>query len=277
MAALSRRVFVGASLATASWAIALPSGVAWAAVDRLADRFAPPDGFNRLSLPLGSFGAWLRQLPLRPPDAQVMLHTGALKGRQDAHAAVIDIDIGPRDLQQCADAVMRLRAEWLFAHGRALEVAFNDTGGGQPMRFEQWARGERPRQQGRGLVWVKSAAADASAASFRRYLDTVFVWAGTRSLEQELVRKSVAEVTPGDVVIKGGSPGHAVIVADVVVSPNGSDRRVLLAQSYMPAQSIHVLKNLAEPANSPWYTLREGGSIETPEWTFAAGALREWR
>lgn len=277
MIAVSRRRFVGSGLAAASWLAGGRTSVAQVAWERLADRFAAPVGFMRAPLPQGSFGAWLRLLPLKPADAPVVLHTGALKPRQDVHAAVIEIDVGSRDLQQCADAVMRLRAEWLFAQGRGLEVAFNDTGGGKPMRFEQWARGFRPRQKGRGLVWTKSAEADASAASFRRYLDTVFVWAGTQSLEQELVRKPVATVTPGDVIIKGGFPGHAVIVSDVVVSLDGGERRVLLAQSYMPAQSIHVLKNLSDPANGPWFTLRDGRSIETPEWTFSAGALRGWR
>jgi hypothetical protein len=40
----------------------------------------------------------------------VLLYNGAPKFRQDVHAAVIDIDVGTRDLQQCADATMRLRA-----------------------------------------------------------------------------------------------------------------------------------------------------------------------
>ena len=52
---------------------------------------------------------------MKPANAPVLIYTGAQKWRQDVHAAVIDIDVGRRDLQQCADAIMRLRAEWLFA------------------------------------------------------------------------------------------------------------------------------------------------------------------
>jgi hypothetical protein len=76
-------------------------------------RIAPPPGYQRDSLPAGSFGHWLRQLPLKPGQPPVYLHDGRPKGNQQAQAAVLDLDTGPRDLQQCADAVMRLRAEYL--------------------------------------------------------------------------------------------------------------------------------------------------------------------
>lgn len=238
----------------------------------------PPSGFVRQPVAAGSFAAWLRALKLKPAGRAVHLYTGALKARQDVHAAIIDIDVGTKDLQQCADAVMRLRAEWLFATGRAREIAFNDTGEGKPIAFSRWASGERPRGAGRGLAWSKTAAADQSYASFRKYMDVVFTWAGTYSLERELVAvRSVADVQAGDVIIRGGFPGHAVIVADVAVKAATGERRILLAQSYMPAQEIHVLKNLGDPRLSPWYALEDGRAIETPEWLFPAGSLKRWK
>ncbi len=132
---------------------------------RLEDRFAPPPGFERLPAEAGSFAAWLRGLPMKAEGAPVLLHTGARKWRQDVHAGVVDIDVGARDLQQCADAVMRLRAEWLFALGRKAEIAFNDTKG-KRLRFS-----DRARQDHAGL---------------RKYMDFVFAYAGTYSLEREL-------------------------------------------------------------------------------------------
>ncbi|MFM9938417.1 MAG: DUF4846 domain-containing protein [Hyphomicrobiaceae bacterium] len=243
----------------------------------LAGRFPPPAGFARAPVPSRSFAGWLRDLRLLPHGSPVRLHTGALKPRQDVHAAVVDIDVGSRDLQQCADAVMRLRAEWLFANGRAAEVAFNDTGEGKPMAFSRWAEGWRPKAEGRKLVWSQTAKPEASYASFRSYLDSVFNWAGTYSLERELRSAALAEVASGDVVIRGGFPGHAVIVADVALAVTTGERRVLLAQSFMPAQSIHVLKNPAHSEGSPWYHLLDGQPIVTPEWTFPPGCLRRWR
>ncbi len=172
----------------------------------LAARIEPPPGWSRAPVDGGSFAAWLRDLPLKPVDAPVLLHTGQPKARQDVHTAVIDIDTGTRDLQQCADAVMRLRAEWLYAAGRQSEITFNDTGGAQPMRYSRWVDGERPKPSGRVLVWARTAARDASYAGFRRYMDTVFAWAGTHSLERELMPVATSDVRAGDVFIKGGIP-----------------------------------------------------------------------
>lgn len=243
----------------------------------LANRFPPPAGFERPELQPRSFGDWLRHVQLLPDGQPVLLHTGQPKLRQDIHAAVLNIDVGSRDLQQCADAIMRLRAEWLFAAGRAHEVAFNDTGAGKPMAFSRWAAGERPQPDGRKLVWRRTAAPDASYASFRRYLDSVFAWAGTHSLEQELVPVTAREITAGDVIIRGGFPGHAVLAVDLAVGRETGERRVLLVQSFMPAQSIHVLKNPAATDGSPWYRITDSEPVTTPEWQFPGGSLRRWR
>jgi hypothetical protein len=264
---------------TAGHAAADPSAYRWprsAPGATLAERFLPPAGFERVAAAPGSFAEWLRGLPLKPAGSPVLLHTGAPKFRQDVHLAVVDIDVGTRDLQQCADAAMRLRAEWLYGVNRPAEIAFNDTGSAKPIAFSRWAAGERPHPSGQSLSWSRSAAPDSSYASFRRYMDTVFAWAGTYSLEHELAPVPVAGIAPGDLFIKGGFPGHAVVVADVARSTAG-DTRFLLLQSFMPAQDIHVLKNPQGPEGSPWYALDFGDKLVTPEWVFPRESLRRWR
>lgn len=239
----------------------------------LAKRFAPPPGFDRMAIAPGSFGTWLRTLPMQPEGARVHLYTGAEKARQDVHAGVIAIDTGTKDLQQCADAVMRLRAEWLYAGNRQGDIAFNVMEGGR-VPFLRWAKGERPSPSGKS--WTAKAARDGSYENFRRYMDFIFAYAGTLSLEKELVPVAdLQTIEPGDVFIKGGSPGHAVIVADVAISATTKARRFLLVQSYMPAQEMHVLHNPANTDGSPWYALPHG-ELATPEWTFPAGSLRRW-
>ncbi|HVJ89056.1 MAG TPA: DUF4846 domain-containing protein, partial [Labilithrix sp.] len=88
--------------------------------DRLDVRFSPPQGFTRDDAPAGSFAAFLRTLPLLPPDALVVDYRGAPlydDGRHANIAAVVDIDVGRADLQQCADSVLRLHAEWRYTLG----------------------------------------------------------------------------------------------------------------------------------------------------------------
>lgn len=246
--------------------------------ESLLARFPPPAGYVRLKPAPRSFAAWLGGLPLKPSGAPVLLHTGHPKSRQDVHAAVIDIDVGSKDLQQCADAIMRLRAEWLIAAGRLGDIAFNDTGRGTPMPFSRWAEGDRPKPQGNALVWSRAAAADSSYASFRRYMDAVFTYAGTYSLERELKSVPVGDVQPGDVFIKGGFPGHAVLVIDIATNAATGEQRLLLAQSFMPAQEIHILKDPAHGENAWWFAPpMPGQPFQTPEWLFPPDSLRRWR
>lgn len=58
---------------------------------------------------------------------------------------------------------------------------------------------------------------------------------------------TIEETKIGDVFIKGGFPGHAVMVVDIAVDESTQEKVFLLAQSYMPAQEIQILKN---PNNS---------------------------
>jgi hypothetical protein len=128
---------------------------------------------------------------------------------------------------------------------------------------------------GNKVTWRQAARADASPANFRHYLDQVFTYAGTASLARELQTLTpTTKLESGDVFIQGGSPGHAVIVVDVAENPAG-ERIFLLAQSYMPAQEIQILKSY-QPELEPWYRFQPQTTLETPEWSFAAGSLKRF-
>ena len=235
----------------------------------VAGRIAVPKGFERTAVEKGSFAGWLRHLPLKPENAPVLLFNGSRKANQSVHAAVIDIDAGTRDLQQCADAVIRLRAEYLYSRKAYDEIRFNFTSG-DTAAYVQWRNGFRPEVRGNNVRWVKKADADSSYTSFRQYLDTVFTYAGSLSLSRELdARRNVADIEAGDVFIRGGSPGHAVLVIDTAAKKDTGEKIFLLAQSYMPAQDIHILKNPNDSNLSPWYLVRAGDALQTPEWAFA--------
>jgi hypothetical protein len=244
--------------------------------ETLEARIPAPSGYRRRAVPPGSFGAWLRGLPLKPGRPAVLLHDGRRKGNQEAHHAVVDIDTGPRDLQQCADAVMRLRAEYLLSRGDPAAVHFRFTSGHEAS-LVRWFEGQRPRVVGSRVDWAPRAAADTSYASFRRYLDVVFTYAGSASLVKELRPvPSPAELQPGDVFIQGGFPGHAVLVLDAADEPAGGRTVFLLAQSYMPAQDVHVLRNPQAADGGPWYDTSFGDVLQTPEWTFRPDGLKRF-
>jgi Domain of unknown function (4846) len=212
----------------------------------------PPDGYERVKLAKGSFGEWLRTISLKKDD-HVYLYDGSLKRNQAAQFAVLDIRVGNRDLQQCADAVMRLRAEYLFAEGRYSEIVFRDN---NDTPYEWKGKGNK---QG-----------------FDKYLETVFGMCGTASLEKQLEPVGKRhQMQPGDVFIKGGFPGHAMIVVDVAANKNGK-KIFMLAQSYMPAQDIHIVKNPGNEKLNPWYETSEERVIITPEWQFKQNQLYKW-
>ncbi|MFA6034730.1 MAG: DUF4846 domain-containing protein [Myxococcota bacterium] len=245
-----------------------------AASPTIESRIPVPEGSVREPVAAGSFGEWLRKLPLKPSDTPVRFYDGRLKQNQNVHCAVVDIDVGDADLQQCADAVIRLRAEYLFSTGKALNVVFHFTSG-DAIPFARWAEGYRPKVVLNKVFWVPGGEKGASHGNFRRYLDVIFRYAGTKSLEKELKPVTdVAALEIGDVFVQGGAPGHAVIVVDTASDPKTGKRVFLLAQSYMPAQDIHVLKSYS--GSSPWFPADFGETLRTPEWTFKSAHLRRF-
>lgn len=245
--------------------------------ERLAAAIPPPPGARRVDLPAGSFGTWLRGLPLLPAGAPVLLYTGETKPNQRAHHRVVDIDVGDRDLQQCADAVMRLRVEYLWSSGRRDAIAFKLTDG-TPWDFTSYLGGTRLKLVGKRAERVPGSPRAATRETLRGYMRTLFTYAGTASIAGELPRRELAALTAGDVLVQGGFPGHAVLVLDLAVDDRGG-RYFLLGQSYMPAQQFHVLTNPGDPALSPWYRADALASgVMTPEWgPFTAGDLRRFR
>lgn len=210
-----------------------------------------PAGFERIKKDTASFGNWLLKVKLKK-DKTVFTFNGRPKANQNAQFAVLDISVGEKDLQQCADAVMRLRAEYLFATKQYRQILFRDNEG-KVYQFEE----------------------PYTSNNLQQYLQRVFGMCGSASLAKQLKHAALKEMEPGDVIIRGGFPGHAVIVMDVAINPEGK-KIYLLAQSYMPAQDIHILVNPLNKNFSPWYTVNDEALIQTPEYTFTREELRKW-
>ena len=168
------------------------------------------------------------------------------------------MDIDSVDLQQCADACIRLYAEYLWNSKQYGKIKFHFVSGFLA-DYERWAHGERISVNGNHASWYRiNNNEDYSYKTFREYLLMVFMYAGTASLPQDM--EDVGS-TPsiGDVIIQPGSPGHAVMVVDK------AGEKFIVAQSYMPAQEIEILRSTE--GTGCWTTV-DGDKAITPEWRF---------
>jgi hypothetical protein len=239
-------------------------------------RIKVPEGFIRIKPSSNSFGEYLQNLPMKKDGTKVLLYNRKIKTPEDVYVAVLDIDVGEKDLQQCADAVMRLRAEYLFGKGRYEEIHFNFTNGFNA-DYIKYAEGNRFKFKGNSVSWKKTEERDYSYTNFKKYLEIVYTYAGSASLTKELQKvKSLADLEVGDIIIQGGSPGHAVIVVDSAKSKVTGEKIFLLAQSYMPAQDIQILKNPEDEKLSPWYSNKVLDTLVTPEWEFKKTDLKRF-
>lgn len=242
---------------------------------KISERFNVPEGFTRIKVDTISFGHYLRNLPLKDAGEKVRYFDGSTKDKINVYDAVVDLPIGNRDLHQCADAVMRLRAEYFFKRQEYDSIHFNFTNGFRA-DFSNWRKGKRIGINGNNVSWKQSASPSDSYKNFWKYLEMVFSYAGTASLEKEMSSIPIKAIKIGDVFIKGGFPGHAIIVVDMAEHKISGEKIFLLAQSYMPAQEIQVLKNLNDRELSPWYSSVISNEMRTPEWTFEKTNLKRF-
>jgi hypothetical protein len=243
--------------------------------DSIRSRFDAPEGFKRLTAEKNSFGEYLQNFKLKPEGTVARNYDGSIKEPANVYEAILDIDVGTKDLQQCADAVMRLRAEYLYKQQRYGEIAFNFTNG-FTAEYSKWRNGYRIKVKGNKTTWYKKYEYIESYQNFREYLDIVFTYAGTLSLSKEPTPAVITDLQIGDIFIRGGSPGHAVIVVDMAVNEDTGEKLFILAQSYMPAQDIQILKNTGNNKISPWYSDKIEGDLITPEWIFKKSELKRF-
>ena len=241
----------------------------------LETRILTPEGFERTTIDENSFAKYLRQLPLKPHGSEVTLYNGSSKPNYEVYDAVVNLNIGRKDLHQCADAVMRLKAEYLWYQKQYDKIHFDFTNGFQ-VDYSEWMKGKRIVVKGNKAYWTLSNSPSNTYQDFWRYMEIVFSYAGTLSLSKELKPVNIENLKIGDVFIQGGSPGHAIIVVDLALNLQTNKKIFLLAQSYMPAQEIQILKN-PDNKTSPWYSVDFGEILETPEWTFYKTDLKRFQ
>ncbi len=215
-----------------------------------------PTGFERVTKTQGSMAAWLGQIHLKK-DKTIYLYNKKPSTHQTWPYAVLDVSVNGDGLQQCADAVMRLRSEYLFAEKNYRAISF------------PYANGT--------FNFASNTSSCYTHDCLMKYLKNVFISCGTYTVEQ--VTKQVRDFSAleaGNVLVKAGSPGHAMMVADVAVNPATKEKIYLLIQSYMPSEDIHVVMNPSNAQLGPWFKVDTGKDIRTPGYHFEKKHLRKW-
>lgn len=242
----------------------------------IKERFSAPENYIWIDEKPDSFGYFIEHFKLKKYGSPILKYDGTEIATQNLHEAVFNIDTGTKDLQQCADAVIRLRAEYLFKTKKFGEIKFHFTSG-DLMKWNDYKSGIRPIINGNSVTFRKTETFDDSYESFRKYMDLIFNYSGTISVNKETKPVTQnSDLKTGDILITPGSPGHVVFIAGVSEDKNGK-KLFLLGEGFTPAQSIHILKNPFNKSISPWYELDvNAAETKTARYLFSPTNFRRY-
>ena len=92
----------------------------------LKERIHTPEGFHREEVETDSFAAFMENYALYKDGKKVKLYDKTLKQNQDAHVAVLKMKLVEGDLQQCADSIIRLYAEYFYQNKMYDKISLSD-------------------------------------------------------------------------------------------------------------------------------------------------------
>ncbi len=242
----------------------------------IKERFITPENFVWEEEKPDSYGYFIENFSLKSYGSPILKYDGTEIGTQHLHEAVFDIDTGTKDLQQCADSVIRLYAEYLLKQKRFDDIKFHFTSG-DLVSWDNYKKGIRAFVNGNNVSFRKVAEEDDSYKNFRDYLDLIYNYAGTISQNRETKAVTKNEdLKTGDILITPGSPGHVVFIAGVSKDKNGK-KLYLLGEGFTPAQSLHILSNPFNKEISPWYELDVNApEIKTARYVFSPINFRRY-
>ncbi len=249
-----------------------PDSIIDVAGTTLITRVLAPKGYNRVSAENGSFAQFLRDYQLKENGAKVLLYDGKEKSNQASAMAVFALPLEAKDLQQCADSIMRVYAEYYLSIKQYDKICFGYSDGFKA-EYAKWIEGNRISVSNSGTKWVKKAEKDESYESFQEYMRMVFAYAGIWTMKDESSSVSLGEAQIGDVFFDTKDGGRVAMIVDMC---QGEDGRTayLLASGGKPAQEFELLVNPLHP-DDPWYYEEEiVAQVDTPEFTYKSDSLR---
>ncbi|MBQ6069752.1 MAG: hypothetical protein IJK84_09625 [Bacteroidales bacterium] len=200
-----------------------------------------PRGFSRVEVPVDSYAAYLRALPLKGAGAKLHLYSGQEAKHQFMAAAIVDQPLLSK-YEQCADVAIRLWAEYLWQQGRYEEICFTDVCDSVL------------------CYHADTVSPDSLRQHFEDYLLEVYKWCNTASVYRETMPRLFSDVEGGDLLVhpaeEGEEYGHAIVVADVARDAKGRVA-ILCLEGNTPAREKHIVRN-KWPWRNPWFIIGKG-------------------
>jgi Domain of unknown function (4846) len=211
-----------------------------------------PTGFQRVAIDSNSFAAYLRTLPIVDASHGVLDFKGRVRVKtgDSSLAAVVPVDIAGKNLWQCMDIILAFKVDFLNKEKRMAEIVF-PLPEGTKLSWEEWQNGIRPSFKGLHFYKSISGNMDNSQKSFKKYVNTIFNYSNTQTFYHHYPAVELAEIKPGDFIVKKGKKGHAVFIVDVAENEYG-EKIALIGQGDTPACQFYVLKN---KQGSPWFKI----------------------
>jgi hypothetical protein len=209
----------------------------------------PSSDYKRIQIQEKSFAAMLRNLPLKSPGSDVLNYRGGIfKSGQDTSVAfVVDLDIQGRRLEQCMDILVRLYAEYLWRRNQVDHFKL-PLPGGYWLSWKDWEAGFRPVFKGIDITMHKLSDFDDSYQSYLTYLNTVYAESHTQQFYHALQSLKREDVQIGDIIIRKGTKGHAIMIVDLAMSKSG-EMIALIANGDTPACELFLLNHKRD---KPW-------------------------
>ncbi|WP_101772959.1 DUF4846 domain-containing protein [Peptostreptococcus faecalis] len=246
----------------------------------LVDRYEVPHGYKRVDAEKDSFAEYIRHEKLKNYGEKSLYYNGKEKDSEGVYDSVFDVDLENRDLLHCADMCFKFRGDYLYSTGQYSKIKFHFVSNGIA-DFSKYAEGYRVNPD-TGEYYM-STNPSTSEETYKKFMNLVYAYSGTLSLEKDTHKINVDQMQIGDMFVRGGTPGtkrvgHAIMVVDMAVD-NSGQKVFMLAQSYMPAQQPQILINKNNKKISPWYSIEEVkkyGELKTPQWTFTLDEFKRF-
>jgi hypothetical protein len=209
--------------------------------ESLSQRIDTPKGFKRIEIHT-QFENWLRNLPLKPSHAEIKTFN---KKNPLIHQRYFMLNGGIVDMpilgkyQQCADAILRLRAEFLWSQGNFDLISF-------PVGNKKISYSHFSKKYGH------------SRKTFKKFLKKIYVNLGTASIKRDLKKVSINDIKIGDMNVqnKTGGVGHIFFILDIAKNENNK-KKYLLGQGSTPAMDFHIIQPPFNLLSGPWLDMQE--------------------